>query len=189
MDHLTLYALVGAGILFVIGIGSFNSLIGRKNAVENAFSTIDVMLKKRTDLIPSLVATVKQYATHEQETLTKLASLRSQVGQARAGSDESVALNNQITQALGRIMVVAESYPALKANESFQQLQRTLNEVEEQLSAARRAFNAAVTRYNDGVGMFPANLLAGMMGMQRRQLFEIPEVERARPDVAALFKA
>jgi LemA protein len=136
-----------------------------------------------------LVATVKQYASHEQETLTKLAALRSQAAGVRTGSDEAVGLNNQLSQALGRIMVVAESYPALKANENFQQLQRSLNEVEEQLSAARRAFNAAVTSYNDGVEMFPTNVVARLIGLRRRQVFEVPETERARPDVATLFKA
>jgi LemA protein len=188
MEHLTLFALVGAGVAFVVGIGVFNSLIGRKNAVENSFSTIDVMLKKRSDLIPGLVATVKQYATHEQETLTNLTSLRARAGEARRGSDESVALNNEITSALGRVMVVAESYPVLRASENFQQLQRSLNEIEEQLSAARRAFNAAVTSYNDGVEMFPTSVVARLMGLRRRQVFELPEAERARPDVAALFK-
>ena len=184
-----LAAAIGGGVVLIAVFLIYNSLIGRRNQVENAFASIDVMLKKRFDLIPGLVATVKQYASHEQETLTKLTALRTRAGEVRAGSDEAVALDKQLSQALGGLMVTVERYPDLKASENFQQLQRSLNEVEEQLSASRRAFNAAVTDYNNSVEMFPTNLAARMMGLRRRLVFEIAEAERARPDVAALFKA
>jgi LemA protein len=176
-----------AGFLVLVLILIYNRLVGRKNQVENASGSVDAMLKKRFDLIPSLVATVKQYAAHENEVLTKLTELRSRAGQPR-GPDENVALDRELTTALGRVLVIAESYPALQANQNFQQLQRALTEIEEQLSASRRTFNAAVTDYNDAVEMFPSNVIAGMIGYKRRQVFEIVEAERQRPDVAALFR-
>lgn len=187
MSPLGIAGISAAGLLLV-GILIYNMLVGRKNQVENAFSSIDVMLKKRHDLIPGLVATVKQYAAHEQATLTQLTELRARA--AGAGPSERVGLENQLTQALGRIMVVAENYPTLMANESFQQLQRTLNEVEEQLSAARRAYNAAVTDFNNALEMFPTNVVGKAMSYERRPLFVLDSAaERQRPDVAQLFRS
>jgi LemA protein len=166
----------------------YNSLINKKNQVENAFAGIDTLLKKRYDLIPNLVATVKQYMQHEAGVLTEVTELRSKALSGGLSSDEAVDLNNKIGRALGGIMVAVENYPDLKASENFQQLQRSLNEVEEQISAARRAFNAAVTDFNNAVEMFPTNLLASMMNYRRRQLFEIPEKERQNVNVGNLFK-
>ena len=175
-------------LLFIIFI-MYNSLVGKKNQVEMAFASIDAMLKKRYDLIPNLVATVKQYMTHEAGTLTEITQLRAKALSGNVSSDEAVDLNNKIGRALGGIMVAVENYPDLKASDNFQQLQRTLTEVEEQLSAARRAFNASVTDFNNAVEMFPTNMMAGMMGYKRRRLFEIPEEERQTPKVGELFKA
>lgn len=178
------------GIVVVVGIIAvviYNSLVGKKNQVENAFASIDTMLKKRYDLIPNLVATVKQYASHESETLTKVTELRTRALMGGLSSDEEVKLNNELSRALGGILVQVENYPELKANENFLQLQRSLNEVEEQISASRRAFNAAVTEYNNAVEMFPSSIFASMMGYSRRELFEIPETERRNLDVGALF--
>jgi LemA protein len=165
----------------------YNGLVGKKNAVENAFASIDTYLKKRYDLIPNLVATVKQYMEHERGLLEKVTELRARALSGSAPPDEQVAINNELNKALGGIMVAVENYPQIKANESFTMLQRSLNEVEEQLSAARRAFNAAVTDFNNAVEMFPTNIMAGMMHYTRRQLFEVPETERATPDVKTLF--
>lgn len=185
-----LVAAIGGASVLLVGISLFNKVIGRKNQVENAFGSVDAMLKKRFDLIPGLVATVKQYASHEQETLTRLTALRARaVDRGAPGQDDAVALDKELSQTLGRLMVAVESYPALKANEGFQQLQRSLNEIEEQLSASRRAFNAAVTDYNDAVEMFPTNFIAGAMGLRRKPVFQLQEAERANPDVAGLFKA
>ena len=125
-----------------MGIGVYNSLVGKKNQVDNAFASIDVQLKKRHDLIPNLVASVKQYMGHEADVLTKVTQMRTQGG-AGQSNEQQVGLENQITRALGGIMVAVENYPELKASDNFQQLQRALNEVEEQLSAARRSFNAS----------------------------------------------
>ncbi|MBU1701464.1 LemA family protein [bacterium] len=184
--------LIILGLIFVVLITIFimyNSLIGKKNQVENAFAGIDTLLKKRYDLIPNLVSAVKQYMKHEAGVLTEITELRAKATSGTLSSDEAVDLNNKIGRALGGIMVAVENYPDLKASENFQQLQRTLNEVEEQISAARRSFNASVTDFNNAVEMFPTNIMAGMMGYKRRQLFEIPESERQNPNVGDLFRA
>ena len=180
--------LVGVGVvILVIAFGMYNGLIGKKNGVENAFATIDTILKKRYDLIPNLVAAVKQYMEHERGLLETVTALRAKATSGNISSDEAITLNNEINKTMGGIMVAVESYPELKANENFKDLQRSLNEVEEQLSAARRAFNASVTDFNNAVEMFPTNIMAGMMNYKRRQLFEIPETERQNPDVKNLF--
>jgi LemA protein len=180
--------LIILAVLTLILIGLFNVLIGRKNAVAQAFGTIDVMCRKRYDLIPNLVASVKQYVAHEAGTLEKVTALRNQAATGTLSPDETVQLNNQLTQALGRLMVTVEAYPQLKANENFLQLQRALNEVEEQLSAARRAFNAAVTDFNNAIEKFPTNLMANVMHYTRRPLFEAADNERQNVNVSALFK-
>jgi len=174
-------------VVLIVVFGMYNSLIGKKNGVENAFASIDTILKKRYDLIPNLVAAVKQYMQHERGLLENVTALRAKAMSGSVSSDEAITLNNEINKAMGGIMVAVESYPELKANENFADLQRSLNEVEEQLSAARRAFNAAVTDFNNAVEMFPTNMMAGMMHYTRRQLFEIPETERQNPDVKSLF--
>ena len=181
--------IIGVAVVVVglVVFAMYNTLVGKKNQVENAFATIDTLLKKRYDLIPNLVATVKQYMEHEAGTLTKITELRAKALSGSISSDDSVALNNQLGKMLGNIMVAVENYPDLKANQNFLQLQGTLNEIEEQLSAARRAFNASVTDFNNAVEMFPTNIMAGMMGYRRRQLFEASEAERETPDVKDLF--
>lgn len=163
----------------------YNGLISRKNMVEKSFSSIDVMLKKRYDLIPNLVETVKGYAAHERALLSRVTELRAEAASGRLSSDEAVGVNNELSQALFGVMAVVERYPQLKANEGFLQLQRALNEVEEQLSATRRAFNAAVTDFNNGVEMFPSNMMANVMGYKTRRLFEAPASERANVEVGA----
>jgi LemA protein len=179
--------LVGLPLLIFVAI--YNSLVGKKNIVEQAFATIDVMLKKRYDLIPNLVGTVKTYMKHESETLTKIAGLRARAMDPNTSGDEQIQINSQLGGLLRGLMVQVENYPELKANENFMQLQRSLNEIEEQLSASRRTFNAAVTDFNNAVEMFPTNIVAGMMGYRRRRLFEIEEAERQNPNVANLFSS
>jgi LemA protein len=174
-------------VVLLLVFGMYNGLIGKKNSVENAFASIDTILKKRYDLIPNLVAAVKQYMEHEKGILENITALRAKALSGNVSSDEAITLNNEINKAMGGIMVAVENYPDLKANQNFMDLQRSLNEVEEQLSAARRAFNAAVTDFNNAVEMFPTNIMAGLMSYTRRQLFEIPEVERQNPDVKNLF--
>ncbi len=178
-----------AAFFLIFFIITYNGLVGKKNQVENAFASIDTLLKKRYDLIPNLVATVKQYAAHESNTLTEITDLRAKALSGNLSSDEQVEVNNQISKAMGGIMVAVENYPELKANENFMQLQRSLNEIEEQISAARRAFNASVTDFNNAIEMFPSNMVAGMMSYRRRQLFEIPNEERENVNVGGLFNS
>lgn len=183
----TLIFAVAAGLIILIIISMYNSLVRARNEVDNAFGGMDVQLKKRYDLIPNLVATVKQYATHEKETLEKVTEMRARATSGNLSSDEKVALDNQISAGMKSIMVAVESYPELKANENFMNLQRTLNEVESQISAARRTFNAVITQYNNAIQSFPKSIIAGMMKLTRKEVFVIPEVERQNVDVKSLF--
>ena len=178
-------------VLFIalFAIVLYNGLIRKKNEVDNAFGGIDVQLKKRYDLIPNLVATVQQYAAYEKELLQKVTELRAQALSGNLSNNEKVVLDNQMSGALRNLMVSVENYPELKANENFLHLQRNLNEVESQISAARRAYNAAVTNFNNGIETFPGNLMAGMMGLSRKQVFEIPDAKRENVNVKNLFNA
>lgn len=173
-------------LLFTV---AYNGLVGRKNGVENAFASIDAQLKKRWDLIPGLVETAKQYAAHERGTLTEVAELRTRAQNAGLSTEDKVGLANQLSGKLRGLMVQLEAYPDLKASENFTFLQRSLNEIEEQISASRRAYNAAVTAYNNSVEMFPTNMVAGIIGYARKTPFEIAEAERQAPDVKQLFKS
>jgi len=177
-------------VLLLIVVGLYNSLINRKNQVENAFGTIDAMLKKRFDLIPNLVETVKQYMGYEKDTLTKIVELRNTVQQnPNMPNQERIGIENQITGLLSGIRVAVENYPELKANQNFLQLQAAWNEIEEQLSAARRTYNAAVTSYNNSVEMFPTNIMARMMNYDRKEVLKIEEAERKNVSAKDLFKA
>lgn len=168
---------------------AYNTLVSKRNQADNAFASMDVQLKKRYDLIPNLVATVQQYTRHESETLTQITELRTKATSPWTSPEEAVHLNNELNRAMGRLMVQVEAYPDLKASANFEQLQRSLNEVEEQLSASRRAFNAAVTDYNDSVQMVPTNMIAGMFGFRPREVFEIADKERQNVDVKQLFNS
>lgn len=174
-------------VIVVAGVGIYNSLVGKKNSVEEAFSSIDVILKKRCDLIPNLVAVAQQVANFESETLTRISGLRSRALSGSVSGDERIEVENQISREIGNIMVQFEAYPNLKANQNFLQLQSTLNEVEEQLSATRRFFNSAVTDFNNAIEMFPSNIIASQMSYRRRKLFEATEQDRQNVDVQNLF--
>ncbi len=175
-------------VLLLIPVVLYNSLIRKKNAVANAFGSIDAMLKKRYDLLPNLVATVKTYMNYERDTLTKITELRNQAATADISPEQKIQLENQIGGAMRKIMVQVENYPDLKANQNFLQLQGSWNEVEEQISAARRAYNATVNDYNNAVEQFPTNILAGMMKYGMKSYFDIPEEERKNISAQDLFK-
>lgn len=179
--------LISLGILLVIGILIYNSLIGKKNQVENIFAGVDTILKKRFDLIPNLVASVDRYMEHEKSTLEKVTELRAAAMKPGISDDQKIALDAKLTSALGAINLAMEAYPDLQANENVMHLQRSLNEIEEQISAARRAYNQAVTDLNNAIEMFPTNIVAGWMNLQRRAVFEITVTERQNVDVNALF--
>ena len=184
-----IYVIVIAVLLLLLIIGLYNSLVRKKNDVENAFASVDVMLKKRYDLIPNLVETVKSYMKHEKSLLTELTELRAKAVSGEMPNEERVALENKITKGISGVMVAVENYPDLKASQNFLQLQAAWNEAEEQLSAARRSFNSAVTAFNNKVETFPSNIMAGLMGYKRRTLFEIPELERENVSAKNLFES
>ena len=176
-------------IIVLIPILMYNSLVGKKNQVENVFATIDALLKKRYDLIPNLVETVKTYMKHEKSLLTDITELRAKATSGQLSDNDRIAVENKMTKALGGIMVAVENYPDLKANQNFLQLQGSMNEIEEQISAARRAYNATVTIYNNAIEMFPTNIMASMMNYKRKNVFVIPEEKRKNVDVGKLFKS
>ncbi len=182
-----LVVLVIIAIVVISGISIYNRLVRKRNEVANAFGGMDVQLNKRYDLIPNLVATVKQYATHEKETLTNIAEMRAQATKGNLSNDEKVELDNKISAGMRSIMVAVENYPDLKASENFMNLQRSLNEVEAQISAARRTYNAVVTDFNNAIQMFPSSIIAGMMHLKPKKVFEITEEKRENIDVKNLF--
>jgi LemA protein len=185
-DMLWLLVIVALVIIFFVSL--YNTMIGKKNNVNNTFASIDTLLKKRYDLIPNLVSTVQQYMEHERGTLTEITELRAKAVSGNVSDNQRIDLENKMNKLLGSIMVAVENYPQLKANENFMQLQRSMNEIEEQISAARRAYNAAVTDFNNAVEMFPTNTMAAIMKLTTRNLFEIPEAQRENVDVKKLFK-
>ncbi|WP_102798212.1 LemA family protein [Bowmanella denitrificans] len=174
-------------VVVIAAISVYNGLIGKKNQVENAEASIDVMLKKRFDLIPNMVESVKAYMQHEASLLNELTALRAQAQSGGLQGEQKVALDKQMNAAMSRFNIAVENYPDLKASDNFVMLQRTINEVEEQISAARRAFNAAVTDLNNAIEMFPSNLFASRMNLKQRALFEIPETQRENVNVGQLF--
>ena len=183
--------IVGIILLFmvIIPIILYNTLIAKKNQVENVFGSLDAMLKKRYDLIPNLVSSVERYMKHEGKILKEITEMRTRGLSGGLSSDERIDLDNRVTKAIGGLMVAVENYPDLKANRNFLQLQRALNETEEQISAARRAYNATVTDYNNSIEMFPTNIMATRMKYLRKKVFEIPEAERGNVDIKNLFES
>ncbi len=179
--------IIGVVVILVV-VFLYNSLIAKKNQVTNVFGTIDALLKKRYDLLPKLISTVKSYMEHEKSLLTEITEMRAKAVSGRLSDDEQVDRDNKLSKMLGGIMVAVENYPDLKANQNFLQLQWTMNEVEEQISAARRAYNAVVTAYNNAVEMFPTNLAASMMGYTTKNVFEISPEQRENVDADKIFK-
>lgn len=168
--------LIIGGIVLVIIIFMANMLIGKRNQVDFAWASVDAQAKKRFDLIPNLLATCERYMGYEDKLLTALAETRRQM--VDGGAQAQAALDGTLSSQLRSVFAVSESYPELKASDSFDQLQRALNETEEQLAAARRFVNAAVTDYNDACQMFPTNIVAAVMGFKTRPLFEATAEER-----------
>ncbi len=171
-----LVALVG----FVVSL--YNGLVRQRNGVENAFASIDVQLKQRCDLIPKVVEAMREYMGHERGTFEQLTALRERAGAQGASPDERLALDQQMSGLLRGLIVRAEAYPDLKASDAVTMLQRSLNEVEAQIAAARRTFNAAVTSYNTAIETVPGNFAAAAFGFGRRALFEASADDRDVPD-------
>src|SRR6202158_644797 len=164
------WVVLGVIVVIVIwAISIFNSLIAMRQRVNQAFADIDVQLKQRHDLIPNLVETVKGYAAHERGTLEAVVSARN-AAMAAPGVEQKVAAENMLTGALRQMFALAESYPDLKANQNFRQLQSDLSDIENKLAASRRFFNNAVQEFNTGIQQLPASLFAGIFGFSQRQL-------------------
>lgn len=174
-------------VILIFGVSIYNSLIGKKNQVTNAFSAIDVMLKKRFDLLPNLIETVKQYMQYEGDLLTKVVELRAKAGSPNLSNEERLDLDKQLSSSVKGLMVNVENYPDLKANQNFLNLQSTWTESEEQIAAARRTYNASVTDYNNAIMMFPGNIFAGMMNYQPIAVLANTEEERKNISAKDLF--
>ena len=164
-------------LLVIFLIGMYNSLVQLRVRSESAWSDIDVQLKRRHDLIPNLVETVKGYAAHEKDTFENVAKFRSMAMQATGPVDKAAA-ENQLTGALKSLFAVAENYPQLQASQEFTQLQSSLNEIEDAIQNARRYYNAVVRDLNTKIQSFPTNILAGMYGFQQKQFFEAAAADR-----------
>lgn len=182
---------IGYGLLALVvvvafwAIGAYNGLITQRNKVEEAFSTMDVYLKKRYDLIPNLVETVKGYAKHERETLEAVISARNKA--VSAGTPEQkIEAEKGLAGTLGRLFALAEAYPDLKANTNFMDLQGQLKVLEEDIANARKYYNGTVRQFNTAIEVFPTNILAGLFKFSRKPLFEVEEASE-RQNVKVQF--
>lgn len=171
-------AAVIIALIIIWAIASYNSLVKLRNKGDEAESAIDAHLKERADLIPNLVETVKGYASHEAETLENAISARN-----RASGKDRASAENEISGVLGHLFAVAESYPDLKANQNFLDLQRQLSRIEEELRNARKYFNAIVREYNDKIMIFPSSLIASAFHFTKRDYYEVDDEDRKRVEV------
>jgi len=175
MEIIIIIAIIAAvGGYFII---TYNSLVSLKNTVEEAFATMDVYLKKRWDLIPNLVETVKGYAAHEKSAFTEIVQLRN-MSYGSMSIDEKTEVNNQLSKSIPKLLAVAEAYPELQASANFQDLSQQLGSVENDIANARKYYNGTVKIFNNKVQMFPSCLVARILGYGTRKMFEANEAER-----------
>ena len=178
---LTAWIVLGVGGVIVLwAIVTYNAMITLRNRIANAWSQIDVQLRRRYDLIPNLVETVKGYAAHERQTFEEVTKAR-QAGIDASTVQDQAAAENMITQALRRLFAVAEAYPQLRATENFQMLQEELSGTESKIAYARQFYNDTVLSYHNMIQSFPARIIAGMGGFKMRDYFEIEEPEAKQP--------
>ena len=170
-------------LLFLAALFIYNRTISRRNAVDNSWAQIETALQRRHDLIPNLVESVKGYAAHEKATFEEVTKARSGAVAAKAPGSQAVA-EDMLTAALGRLMVVAEQYPQLRATENFQQLQQQLSDTEGQIAITRRVYNDTVQTYNTGIQQFPAVLVANAFHFEPREFFDAPKEAEATPEVS-----
>ena len=188
MENNIIIAII-SGVASLIIISLYNYLRRKNNRVFNAFGAVETQLKKRYDLIPNLVAVVKQYASHERELLSKVAEMRALAGNPVLSGDQKLAMDNQLAASMHGLIVSVENYPNIQASEGFRNLQRTLNEVEAQISASRRTYNAVVTDYNNTIQTFPNNVMAWLMNLKTKHVFTVQEFERETVPVDQLFRS
>lgn len=177
-----LILIIVLAVVAVAIIAMYNGLIKLKNRVDEAWSDIDVQLKRRYDLIPNLVNTVKGYAAHEKELFEKVTEARARAMGAGTTQDK-VQAENALSNTLKSLFAVAEAYPELKANQNFLELQRELTDTEDKIQAARRFYNGNVRDFNTKIQVFPTNIIAGMLGFSKRDFFEAEEKEKTLPEV------
>jgi len=171
-------------ILGVLFISLYNGLVGARNEVKNAWSSIDVQLKRRHDLIPNLIEAVKGYAAHERQTLDEVIRARQQAATSTGSLEERAKVENALTQALRSLFALAEQYPDLKASRNFIALQEELASTENKIGFSRQYYNDAAMRYKNRVEMFPGNIIAGMYSFQAEPFFQMEEAgDRAVPQV------
>lgn len=175
------------GLIVIIFIVIYNGLVSKRNGLRSVTSTLDIILQKRSDLIPNLVSTVQAYMKHEAGTLEKITKLRTEINQGGALDKARFEKEGELSEMMRGLSISVENYPDLKASDNFVQLQRSLNEVEEQLSAARRAYNASALELNNAREQFPSNLVAGMMKLEEAAYYEAPEGAQEKPDLKELF--
>lgn len=178
-------ALIVIAVIVIAVIGMYNGFIKLKNNCEEAFATMDVYLKKRYDLIPNLVETVKGYAAHEKETLTKVIEARN-MAQGAATVEDKIAGENQLQGTLKSLFAIAENYPDLKANQNFLDLQNQLKKVEEDIANSRKYYNAVVKQFNVKCEAFPSNIIAGIFKFEKKAMFEVDAAEE-RQNVKVSF--
>lgn len=175
---IALYILIGVVVLMLAYLLiSYNGFIRLNNSVKEAFATMDVYLKKRWDLIPNIVDTVKGYAKHEKETLESIINLRNS-GYSNMSSEDKINTNEQLTSGISKLMMLAESYPELKANQNFLNLSEQLAAVENDIANARKYYNAVVRNLNNKIEMFPSNIVANIFGFKSQKMFETVVSER-----------
>jgi len=178
-----LWIILGVVVVLVVALVLlYNRLVNLRNRVENAWAQVDVQLKRRYDLIPNLVETVKGYAAHERETFEAVTAARTRA-QAAQGPAEQGAAEGILGQALGRLFAVAEAYPELQADENFRQLQEELAQTENRIAVSRQVYNDTVLTFNNAIQTFPGVVIAGPFGFSAREFFETDEAERAAPRV------
>ena len=184
---MTIFIIVIVVILIILNyvIKKYNDLVKGRNKVEEAFSTMDVYLKKRFDLIPNLVSTVKGYTKYESTTLEKIVKERAQ-SYNTMNIDDKVKLNNELSSAIGKILAVAEQYPDLKANQNFLDLSSQLSSIEDEIANSRKYYNATVRAYNNKVQMFPGNIVAKIFKFNKCTMFEVSN-ENERENVKVEF--
>lgn len=182
--HMALWIILGAvAVLALWLMGTYNGLVRLRNLKEEGWSGIDVQLKRRSDLVPNLVETVKGYAGHEKDTLEKVIGARSAVMSAGTDPEARLKAENALTSTLRSLFAVAENYPDLKANANFINLQEQLSKIEDEIQMSRRYYNGAARNYNTAAQQFPAVLIAGAMGFHKAPYFEAEEEAKAVPQV------
>jgi LemA protein len=175
--------IVAVVVLFLLVlVGMFNRLVRLRNRAENAWAQVDVQLRKRYDLIPNLVETVKGYAAHEQRTFEEVTQARTAAQRAQGVAQQAEA-ENALTAAIGRLFAVAEAYPQLRATENFQQLQAQLSDVEQQIAVARQVYNDTVLTYDTALETVPTNMVAGLFNFRVREYFQTEDATREAPRV------